>query len=758
MDSTFPSSDALPDSLAAAHAEILALRTALAEQRMLARIPEQNPNPIYRLGPARKRLYANPAAELLASELSEEELEAGRDLCFGWAMNGLVSGQESKYELQVGSRYFSACVVPFPEEQYVNLYLVEITERVMAQQRQAAQQAFVQQVLDALPILVYVRDEQGTYVFRNRATIQLSNRLLNETPSPETAAIQAAQLASYDATDAQVLATGKEVYVEEPLMLPDGEPRWLQTIKQPLAWDGGETHVLGVSTDITELKQATENATVAARARENFLANMSHEIRTPLNGVLGMANQLNKTNLSERQRELLGIIRSSGQHLLGVINDVLDMAKISSGKLELAREAFNLCDSISQALQPLALQAQEKGIEFVGTPLRNSCPYPWVVGDPHRLNQILLNLVSNAVKFTPANGHISVGGYLLAETASTLTVEFRVTDTGVGIAPDKVTRIFENFTQAYADTARHFGGTGLGLSISRALVEQMGGKLTVSSTLGQGSTFAFQLTLPRTVELTPLEQEPAYDTGALRGRRILLVEDNEINRVVARMLLEEWGIELDEAPDGTAGLACFESQTYDAVLMDIQMPGMSGMAVTTAIRHHPDPRRASVPILALTANAFQADTERYLACGMNDCVAKPFQEQDLYAKLLNVLAPAPYDLTSLHNLSHGKSTFVYSIIRSFLTNMPASLELLRAATRSENWPEVARLVHHIKPSLLALGIAPAAPLLVQLEQLTRQHPDEQEAAQVKGASMALRLVIERVLRALPAELAASEAS
>ncbi|WP_316934310.1 ATP-binding protein [Hymenobacter sp. AT01-02] len=434
----------------------------------------------------------------------------------------------------------------------------------------------------------------------------------------------------------QVLLTGKELIVEDPLTLPSGEQRWLHTIKRPLQWSDGNVHVLGVSTDVTELKQATEAARAAARAQENFLANMSHEIRTPLNGVLGMAAQLSKTQLDVRQQELLTIIRSSGQHLLGVINDVLDMAKISSGKLEFAQEAFNLCDSMGQAVQPLALQAQEKGINFEGTPLRNSCPYPWVIGDAHRLNQILINLVSNAIKFTPVGGRISVGGYLLAETSDYIEVEFRVTDTGVGIAPDKLTRIFENFTQAYADTARHFGGSGLGLSISRALVEQMGGTLQVESQLGKGSTFTFQLMLPRSTPSAPVAFAPSYDTGALRGKRVLLVEDNEINRLLAGLLLEEWGVTMDEVEDGPTGIEQLQQAAYDAVLMDIQMPGMSGLEATAAIRQLPNPHHARIPIVALTANAFANDAEQYLAAGMNACVAKPFDEALLFNTLANL--------------------------------------------------------------------------------------------------------------------------
>ncbi|WP_133257085.1 ATP-binding protein [Hymenobacter edaphi] len=635
MTTLLAADKALPVTLEDAHAEIQALRTALAEQTALARIPAQNPNPVYRLGPNQQRLFANAAAERLAASLTPQELAEGRAQAFSWAMQALASGEQMQRELHVGGRYFAARLVPFSQEQYVNLYLTEQTALVAAQREQAAQQSIIQQVLDAVPVLVYVRDAAGRYVFQNAITREMGAQLAGSQPTPELAAEQARQLASYDAADAQVLASGRQLVVEDELTLPNGDKRCLHTIKQPLRWADGAVHVLGVSADVTELKRATEAATAAAKARENFLANMSHEIRTPLNGVLGMANQLAKTPLDPRQQELLGIIRSSGQHLLGVINDVLDMAKISSGKLELAQQPFDVCEVLYQAAQPLFVQAEEKGIHVEAIRLHESCPNPQVLGDAHRLSQIILNLFSNAIKFTPAGGTITAGGYQLAETDDSLTIEFRFSDTGVGIAPDKLDRIFENFTQAYADTSRHFGGTGLGLTISRALVEQMGGTLLVNSELGKGSTFTVRLTLPRAkaapAALAPAA--PAYDTGALRGRRLLLVEDNDINRLVVRMLLEEWGAELDEAEDGPEGLALATAHAYDAVMMDIQMPGMSGLEATAAIRALPDARRAQVPILALTANAFQSDTEQYLAAGMNDCIAKPFEEAELYGKL-----------------------------------------------------------------------------------------------------------------------------
>ena len=441
----------------------------------------------------------------------------------------------------------------------------------------------------------------------------------------------------------QLAATGEDKGVLRVLPRGAQEVRYMLYHSVVVSEPNELPYVIIHGHDITERIQAEEEmkhaqlaAEAAVRARENFLANMSHEIRTPMNGVLGVANLLSKTTLTAEQQEYLGIINSSGHHLLAVLNDVLDMAKIASGKLELNLETIDLCDSMSQAVQPLALQAREKDLTFVGVPLRQSCPYPWVQADAARLNQILINLVSNAIKFTPAGGTVRVEGDLLTETADALTVRFTVTDTGIGMKAEVMARIFESFTQAYADTARRYGGTGLGLCICRALVEHMGGYLSVESTYGEGSTFAFVLTLAKATATAPAEPE-SFDTGALRGVRALLVEDNDINRFVARRTMEEWGVVVTEAVDGRQGVQLFEQGPYDVVLMDIQMPGMSGLEATTVLRAHPDPARARVPILALTANAFRADHEHYIATGMNDCLAKPFDEAQLYAKLLRLL-------------------------------------------------------------------------------------------------------------------------
>jgi CheY-like chemotaxis protein/nitrogen-specific signal transduction histidine kinase len=468
-----------------------------------------------------------------------------------------------------------------------------------------------------------------------------------------------------------------------------------------------------------ELRRGKELAEASARAKESFLANLSHEIRTPMNGVLGMARQLTKTDLGPDQRELLRIIQASGEHLLSVLNEVLDMTKISAARLEMEQVSFDLRESVEEALQPLVVQAEEKGLAFHLALLLQSEPLPRVIGDAYRLNQVLLNLVSNAIKFTAAPGSIAVGAYVLGETETHLTAGFRITDTGMGIAADKLELIFEDFVQADTDTTRRFGGTGLGLGIARALVEQMGGTIAVDSQPGSGSTFQFSVTLPRAQGAETAPRPVLADTGALRGRRVLVVEDNGINREVVRRVLQGWGVAVDEAADGPTALALHAERPYDAVLMDIQMPGMSGVEATRRLRLHPEPARAQVPVLALTANAFRADLDRYLKAGINDCLTKPFKEDEFYRKLVALVqAPAPplFDLGQVHELADGEAEFVERVVRSFLLHVPPVLQQAQAAAAAGQWAQVAKLIHHIKPNLVQFGIAGiGAPLQLLME-------------------------------------------
>jgi signal transduction histidine kinase/ActR/RegA family two-component response regulator len=643
---------------------------------------------------------------------------------------------------------------------------LDVTARVQAEERsqrsEAArreQQEFMQQVLDTIPSPVYVRDAAGEVVFGNGALFKLDEQAALFAPTEQVLRAKEREAAEYAAIDAQVLATGREVVAEERSTSPTGEERWFYTIKRPLVRLDGAVQVLGVSTDITALKAAQLAAEDAAKARENFLANMSHEIRTPMNGVLGMAALLAKTRLSPQQQEFVRTIRSSGTHLLGVLNDVLDVSKIHSGKLEMEAVAFHLHDSMQQAVATLTLQAQEKGLVFGFKPFSTD-EAPWVLSDPFRLNQILLNLLSNAIKFT-TSGSVWLRSFLVDETDEEYLVRFTVQDSGIGIGPEALERIFESFTQAYADTTRRYGGTGLGLTISRALVTQLGGELSVNSKLGQGSTFSFTIPLRKTEEPEPVTAD-AFDTGQLRGVRVLLAEDNPINRTVARLHLLQWGVEVDEAEDGRVAMQKLLDNTYDAVLMDIQMPHLSGIEVTQQLRQLPDAVRAAVPVLALTANVFRSDNEKYLAAGMDDYLAKPFAEEHLYAKLINLLrqpagtaaSPAPppaYDLARLHHEARGNPAFVAGMVNSFLTHMPPSLQKIRAAAEARDWLLVAELVHHIKPNLLTLSIEGAIAAMHILEPPPTLLPTPDEPAR-QLATTQLLAAVEAVLLELPGEL------
>ncbi|UOQ66146.1 PAS domain-containing hybrid sensor histidine kinase/response regulator [Hymenobacter volaticus] len=621
------------------------------------------------------------------------------------------------------------------------------------------------QLLYHLPVPVAVHDLNGVLLAFNQAfalLLQLpASQLLGTQLSELMPSVDHAQ--TWPMYITQFNSTVETSVGQLPLLPRNGQPRQLLYHAHRIIQPGQPPCVLLCALDITErvqaeveLKRGKERAEASALAKEGFLANLSHEIRTPMNGVLGMARQLTKTQLDQDQRELLRIIQTSGEHLLSVLNEVLDMTKISSARLELEQMSFDLRESMEEAMQPLAVQAAEKGVAFHVALFMQAEPLPRVMGDAYRLNQVLINLVSNSIKFTAIEGSISIGGYLISQTETHLTAGFRITDTGIGIPAEKLDHIFEDFVQASPDTSRRFGGTGLGLGIARALVEQMGGTIVVESQLSSGSTFQFTVTLPKAEGVEVAPRPVLLDTGALRNRRVLVVEDNSINREVVRLLLQSWGALVDEAENGPAALVLHAEHRYDAVLMDIQMPGMSGVEATLQMRLHPDVERALVPVLALTANAFRSDLDRYLKAGINDCLTKPFKEEEFYCKLV-ALVQAPevplYNLEQVHELADGEITFVERIVRSFLLHIPPILQQIQVAAAAGQWAQVAKLVHHIKPNLVQFGVAGVTqPLQLLMDQ---PRPGTKTSKVRTAAVQQLVRQVERVLRVLPEEFSAA---
>ena len=381
------------------------------------------------------------------------------------------------------------------------------------------------------------------------------------------------------------------------------------------------------------LVTARDQADSANVAKSQFLANMSHEIRTPLNGVLAMADVMSRGELDDRQRERLGIIRESGELLLAVLNDVLDLSKIEAGKLELNPADFNLSDLADACRKVYGVMAQEKGLRFDLT-IEADAAGAWT-GDRDRLRQIVGNLLSNAIKFT-VEGAVAARFSLSPGGALRLTVA----DTGVGIASDKLPTLFDKFVQADNSTTRQFGGTGLGLAICRELAQLMGGQIIARSAPGEGSTFTVDLPLARGVEVLP-DTLTVGEAEENEGRplRILAAEDNLTNQKVLRAVLDPLDIDLTITSDGAAAVEAWRTGGFDLILMDIQMPVMDGVEATQAIRAEERQRGAPrIPILALTANAMTFQVEQYLAVGMDGHVSKPIELQRLYVAIENALA------------------------------------------------------------------------------------------------------------------------
>jgi PAS domain S-box-containing protein len=437
---------------------------------------------------------------------------------------------------------------------------------------------------------------------------------------------------------------GEKNYFIYKHKLSDGKIRDVEVYSKPIRVNTKKVLFIIVH-DITERKKAEEGlieakdeAEKAALMKAQFLSNMSHEIRTPLNAIIGLSNlMINEDDVDERKRENLKAIKFSADHLHAIINDILDFSKIEAGKVTLEKIDFNIRELIDNAAKTLELKAKEKNLNLK-TYIEEDTPQI-LIGDPVRLNQIIINLVGNAVKFTETGG-VEIKVEVNKKENSNISLNFKICDTGIGISQHRINKIFESFTQAYVDTTRKYGGTGLGLAITKRLVELQGGEVKVESTVGKGSVFSFIVTFGISDKQKIKDTEKILlHTGNLSGIKLLLAEDNVMNQFFAKQLFSKWEINVDVANNGLEAVGLLKKNDYDIVLLDLQMPEMNGFEVVEIIRDkNSEVRNHNIPVIALTADISPDTKEKVNSSGMNDFVLKPFEQHELYSKISKFIA------------------------------------------------------------------------------------------------------------------------
>jgi len=524
---------------------------------------------------------------------------------------------------------------------------------------------------------------------------------------------------------------------------------------------------LHIRYDLEELRKQKEIAELSDKLKEQFLANVSHEIRTPMNGVLGMAHLLSKTSPTKEQEEYIEAIKLSANNLMVIINDILDFSKINAGKIEFNENEFNLRELIRGIIQILQVKADEKKIKI-------GCTIDYrikdnLVGDPIRLNQILMNLMGNAVKFTE-HGKVMLEVKLMEQHDTTCKIRMKVIDSGIGIPENKLQSIFDSFEQA-DNNKRRYEGTGLGLTIVKQLVELQGGDISVKSQVNNGSEFTVDMTfrMGKSEAAESVQRPEEIEAMDFSHVRVLIVEDNRVNQLLVKNMLKKFGFDnMDTAENGLLALNRLKEKDYDIVLMDIQMPEMDGYEITNEIRHRLRKEMRAIPVIAITADASDKERLKAQSAGMDDYVVKPYTPEELYFTILKYVKPADeipsvrkdgnalsrireagMNLDFLEKFTGGDQDLTIQLIEIFLKQVPEAIQKLSRSIAKHDWKETHAVAHKIKSSIAVFELNELKKLLINIEEYARdgEHLDE-----IPPAFSAFREGARFAMRNLEAEL------
>ena len=558
------------------------------------------------------------------------------------------------------------------------------------------------------------------------------------------------------------------VTYENTMSPKSGEDLWIQTTLTPIFNDQGVlSKMVFVETDVTELKLAKETAERALEIQEQFLANTSHEIRTPMNGIVGLVRRLKETPLTAEQERYLDIIAESSGNLLHVVNDILDISKVRAGKIVFESTEFRLTDLFDTLCITQLYRADEKNI-YLKSFVDPKIP-PVLLGDPVRLNQVLSNLVGNAVKFTDTGG-VLFSAKKVKSQDDNIFLEFSVVDTGIGIAQDKLHYVFESFAQADSHINRRYGGTGLGLSIAKSLIEEQGGTMSIRSTPGEGTTLSFTLAFsigdPQWNGTTPSYVEGIPAVVDLSDINVLLVEDNHINQMVALFELNKWKAKTDTVESAAEAFELLKEKQYDVILMDVSMPEMDGLAATRYIRSSMPEDKKNIPIIAMTASALAGEREKCLEAGMNDYISKPFNPVNLYCAIVkwgkgeSTVAEDSFEvvvekkksdktvnLSLIFERASGNFGYVKEMIELYCTEMPGYLCEIEEAFSAKQRDSMKRSAHKMISPAALFGVNELSQVLREIEIKFQSSEEDLEQLILKS-----RELFERSVQELKAEL------